>query len=111
MVAALPADPDAPMRAWLALASPCASVYFPVFPTASVPAAFADAATWHRFARLRDRVESDPEALVAVRGVLGPLEARLWEEADRVATDPTAHAAFVATAWNALDGALTRLGV
>lgn len=111
MVAELPADPDTPMRAWLALASPCASVYLPVFPTISVPAAFAEAATWHRFAALRDRVESGREALVAVRGVLGPLESRLWEEADGASTDPTAHAAFVASAWHALDEALTRLGV
>ncbi len=38
MVAELPADPDATMRAWVALGSPCASVYVPVFPPLGVPA-------------------------------------------------------------------------
>jgi len=32
MVAELPTDPDAILRAWVAIGSPCASVYVPVFP-------------------------------------------------------------------------------
>ena len=51
MVAELPADPDAPIRAWVALGSPCASVYVPVFPPLGVPAELAR-----------------PRAVVGVRG-------------------------------------------
>ena len=72
---------DAPTRVWACLGSPCASVYVPFFPP-TVPAALADPSQWHRFARLRDRVQADPDALAAVRGVLAPLETELWLEAD-----------------------------
>src|SRR5437667_5264744 len=72
---------DAPPRAWACLGSPCAGVYVPFFPPA-VPAALGDPAQWQRFARLRDRVEADPDALPAVRAVLAPIESDLWAEAD-----------------------------
>ena len=68
MVAELPRDPDAPMRAWVALGSPCVSVYVPVFPPRASPAELAAPATWARFAALRDRVEADPDALAADPG-------------------------------------------
>jgi secernin len=99
MIAELPADPATPVRAWVALGTPCTSVYVPVVPPDRVPAALADPATWHRFAALRDRVEADPGQLVAIRAVLGPLEADLWQRAD-----PT-------DAWPDVDAALQRLGV
>lgn len=98
MIAELPEDPDTPLRAWIALGSPCAGIYVPVFPPFDVPVELADPATWDRFARLRDRVEADGAELTAVRAVLGPLEAQLWEEAD-------------AASWSRVDAALTRLGV
>lgn len=88
MVAELPSDPGAPLRAWVAPGSPCVSVFLPVFPPVDVPAELGRPRTWRRFAELRDRVEADREALVAIRAVLDPLEAELWDEADRAADDP-----------------------
>ncbi len=52
MVAELPADPDTTTRAWIALGSPCASVYVPVFPPQRVPAELGRPETWRRFAAL-----------------------------------------------------------
>ncbi|MCZ7525702.1 MAG: hypothetical protein M5U14_04520 [Acidimicrobiia bacterium] len=111
MVAELPEDPGAPLRAWVALGSPCTSVFVPVFPPEHVPAALAEPATWHRFATLRDRVEAEPGALTGVRAVLGPVETDLWEEADAAAADASDREAFAARAWDAVDTALRRLGV
>lgn len=113
IVADLPADPEARPRAWVALGSPCASVYVPVFPPHAVPSELGKTATWHRFATLRKRVESGPDELLAVRAVLGPLEADLWEQADRAARGGTQEAigAYTATAWPAVEDALTRLHV
>jgi hypothetical protein len=110
MVAELPDDPERPVRAWFALGSPCASVYVPVFPP-SVPAALTAPPTWHRFARLRDRVEGDGASLLEVRAVLAPLEASLWDEADAAAAAPTDRSRFAARTWPAVEEALTRLGV
>ena len=59
MVAELPADPERPLRAWVAPGQPCVSVFVPVFPP-HVPLALGDEATWQGFASLRDRVEADP---------------------------------------------------
>jgi secernin len=87
MVAQLPADPDAPLRAWVALGSPCASVFVPVFPPEGVPGALARPDEWAAFDRLGRAVEGPegPEILIALRGVFGPLERELWEEADACA--------------------------
>jgi secernin len=112
MVAELPADPDAVLRAWVALGSPCASVYVPVFPTRSVPAELARPETWSRFAALRDRVEADPDALAPVRKGLAGVEAELWERADDAiaAHSTTALDECVAGAWAQVDAALQALG-
>ncbi len=110
IVAELPADPDTPVRAWVALGSPCASVYVPVFPP-DVPATLAQMSTWQRFARLRDRVEADADALATVHAELASVESALWAEADEVAAEPTRRAAFPEAAWARVDAALTRLGV
>jgi secernin len=110
IIAELPAEESAVTRAWVALGSPCSSIYVPVFPPHAVPAALAEPATWSRFARLRDRVERDAQELAPVRAVLGPLEAELWERADEVAPAAASHAAFVDEAWCAVDRALARLG-
>jgi hypothetical protein len=103
---------NAPARAWACLGSPCASIYVPFFPP-SVPATLGDPRQWERFARLRDRVESDPEALAAVRGTLAPVERELWAEADAAAHAGTEHAQaeFTANASRPVDAALTALGV
>jgi hypothetical protein len=72
----------------------------------------ADPAQWERFARLRDRVEANADALAEVRGVLAPVEADLWDEADTLAPDgPSEHAAYARRAWKPVDAALTRLAV
>jgi secernin len=114
MVAELPADPAAPLRAWVALGSPCASVFVPVFPPEGVAPAFAEEATWRRFAALRDRVEADGAALEVIRAVLGPLEAALWSAADELAAtgaaaDPVRRRSFAQTAWAEVDAALASL--
>ncbi|MEX0663195.1 MAG: C69 family dipeptidase [Acidimicrobiia bacterium] len=110
MVAELSADADVPLRAWFALGSPCTSVYLPTFPP-SVAEPLAETETWHRFARLRDRVEENGTVLAEIRAVLAPLETALWEEADEAAPDPKERSTFAARAWPAVDAALTRLGV
>jgi secernin len=112
MVAELTSERAVSPRAWVALGSPCSSVYVPVFPPA-VPVELRDAAQWARFARLRDRVEHDADALAEVRAKLAPVEAALWAEADALAAagDPAALAAFAARAWRPVDAALARLAV
>jgi len=102
---------DAPPRAWACLGSPCVSIYVPLFPPA-VPTTLSDAAQWQRFARLRDRVETDPEQLAATRRVLAPVERELWEDADDAAHGTDAARALYATrASRVVDVALTTLGV
>jgi len=111
MVAALPADGDAPERAWVALGSPCASVYVPVFPPAGLPAELSDPDTWARFARMRDRVERDGDQLGEIREVLAPIEAELWVAADDASGSAERRARFVARAWPLVESALVKLGV
>jgi len=113
MVAELPDDDGAPLRAWIALGSPCASVYVPVFPPSIATPELADARTWARFAVLRDRVEGEHgvDELAEIRAVLGPLEADLWEHADAVAGELPARERFVASVWNRVERALDKLGV
>lgn len=112
MVTELPVSPDEPARAWVALGSPCASVYIPVFPPHDVPPELADRATWERFAGLRDLVESDPDALAEVRSVFAPVEAELWQVADAAVSsgDAGPRQAAVLGAWSLVDAALTKLG-
>ena len=107
MIAELPTDPDAPLRAWVAPGNPCVSVYLPVFPPGSSPGGLSDRDTWARFAALRDRAEREPEALGEIRGVFGPLEAELWEKADGVATRPAEQVAYMDRAWKRIESALT----
>jgi secernin len=106
MICELPADPEAPLRAWVALGNPCCSVYVPVFPPNHAPPALTQPATWQRFVQLRDAVEASPELLPRIRETFAPLERKLWAEADGVAPNPNQHAAFVQRAWERLDQAL-----
>jgi secernin len=103
---------DAPPRAWACLGSPCAGVFVPFFPPA-LPTALTDPAQWQRFARLRDRVESDPDALETVRSVLAPVEDELWADADECFATATsaALASYPAVASTRVDAALEALGV
>src|SRR5439155_1485590 len=53
IVTELPGDRSAPLRAWIALGSPCVSVYIPAFPPADVAPELVDPASWARVAHLR----------------------------------------------------------
>ncbi len=112
MICDLSADPEAPVRLWVALGSPCVGVYVPGFFDA-MPAALSDPLQWDRFRLLRDRVEQDGAALAEVRAVLGPVETDLWEEADDIAkaASPETIAAFAERSWRPVDAALTSLAV
>lgn len=112
MVAELSADPTVPLRAWVAVGSPCASVYVPVFPPDGVPSELADPGVWRRFDRLRERVEADPAALADVRAALAPVESELWDEADALVAEGAARTDLVAWArasWPRVAAALTAL--
>ncbi len=113
MIAELPADPGTPPRVWACLGCPCVGIYVPSFPPA-VPAEWAEPSQWARFAVLRDRVDAQGlGTLRAVREVLGPVEAALWDEADEIsaAGDAAGARTFATGAWSSVDRALTRLGV
>jgi hypothetical protein len=112
MITELPTDREAPLRAWVALGSPCASVYVPAFPPARVSPLLADAETWNRFAKLRTRVEGPDGAshLADIRSVFGPLESELWEEADHAAGHPERELIFLTTLADRLQSALAALG-
>jgi hypothetical protein len=103
---------SAPPRAWMSLGNPCTSVYVPCFPPAVAPE-LADAEQWRRFARLRDRVEAEPDRLAQVQAVLAPVEAELWAEADAAfaSSERSRLDAFARTAFTPIDAALHRLGV
>ncbi len=110
LVAELPADPATPMRAWAALASPCASIYVPLFPPMTPPM-LADPRLWDRFARLRDRVEAAPGALAEIRAELAGVETQLWAAAAAAGRDEERQRAVIDAAPIAVDAALARLGV
>jgi hypothetical protein len=111
MVAVLPVDPMSRPRAWVALGSPCTSVYLPVPvpPGGARPAVVSDADVWRRFAAVRDAVGSDAGALATVRAEMSVLEDALWDEADGLGTDASAWESFGLRAGRALSGALDRL--
>ena len=112
MVCRVDQNPSTGTRAYVALGSPCVSVYVPVFPAAGIPASLSDERTWARFAAGRDRVEADPNALAEIRAVFSPVEDALWSEADVIeATDLAAMRAFTATAFESVEAALTRLSL
>ncbi|MBM3675986.1 MAG: peptidase family C69 [Actinobacteria bacterium] len=112
MIAELTDDPDAPMRAWAALGSPCASVYVPVFPPLGVPPELGDDATWERFRALRERAEASPDALGEIRSVLAAVEAELWSNADdSAAGGPEEIRRFLQGAWAPVEHGLDTLGV
>jgi secernin len=119
MVALLPADRGGPARAWVALGSPCVSVYVPVPvprpgpsdrppPPLPVPALVGDVQTWGRFAAL-GAAATQAGALEAVRAELSVLEEALWDEADGLGTDPGVWEGFGARATRGVTDALDRL--
>ncbi len=128
MVASLPRlpGPAQPVRAWVALGSPCASVFIPLFPfdpaapdAAVVPAELGRPETWARFAALRARLEAaraqDPAAADALLDVMAErwaaLEDDLWAEADELAhAGPTARAGWATQLWPRIEPVLEHLG-
>jgi hypothetical protein len=108
MIAELPdaVDDGAPLRVYVAAGSPCASVYIPALPRSAkgpppfVPMELSSEELWRAADTLRQRVESDPNILVAVRAVLQPVEDELWYESDEVLEHPERWAS-TAGSWGA----------
>jgi secernin len=98
LVADLPEDLDAPVRAWASLGTPCTGAFVPVAlvgrpgdAEAVVTAASSDPTVWDVARRLSRAVEAlgddgsgraGAEALRAVRSALDVFEAQAWAEAD-----------------------------
>jgi secernin len=115
-----------PIRAWVALGSPCVSIYVPIFPFDSPSAdgrdgwaAWSDPVTWARFAALRQRLEAaravDANAaqdlLEATAAQWADLEPALWAEADELArSDPAVRRRATAAMWPRVEQVLARLG-
>jgi secernin len=96
LIAVLPTELDrgAPLRAYVAMGSPCVSVFIPAFPKSAagpppfVPRELSGEALWRSADALRVLVERIPESIDGIRAVLDPVEAELWAEADDVADRP-----------------------
>jgi secernin len=96
LIAVLPAEvaDGAPLRAYVALGSPCVSVFVPCFvrtatgPPPFIPFELSTEAMWRAVDALRERAEANPGALVEIREILNPVEAELWAEADEIAERP-----------------------
>jgi secernin len=98
MVADLPEDPDAPVRAWVSLGTPCTGAFVPVAllgppgdARAVVTSALSDSRVWEDASRLSRAVEAlgpdgsggpGADALREVRAAFGRFEAQAWAEAD-----------------------------
>jgi secernin len=96
LIAVLPTDlaAGAPLRAFVALGSPCVSIYVPAFvrtaagPPPFVPRELSSEVMWRAADALRQRVEADPAAIGEIREVLDPVEEELWFEAGDIADVP-----------------------
>ena len=110
LVARLTPDPQR-RRAWIALGTPCVSVFVPTFPSVGTPPPLAGPGTWARFAALRDHVDADPRRIGEVRRRLDPVEDALWERADAIAdAGDAARREYSASAFAPVAAALTDLG-
>ncbi len=123
---------DRTIRAWVALGSPCVSIFVPVFPfdssdpvDASRPegrdgwAPWSDPVTWARFAELGHGLEqaravdaaNADDRLAATAHQWADLEAALWAEADGLVTaEPAVRRRWASTVWPRVDQVLERLG-
>jgi len=96
MIAELPAHvaDGAPLRAYVALGSPCVSIYVPAFPRTAagpppfVPFELSGEDMWRAADALRQLVEADPGELPVIRETLTPVEDELWAEADDLLEEP-----------------------
>jgi len=106
LIAVLPTDlaAGAPLRAYVALGSPCVSIYVPAFvrtaagPPPYVPKELSSESMWRAADALRQRVEADPAAIGPIRQVLDPVEEELWFEAGEIVETPDRWA-DVAASW------------
>jgi len=106
LIVELPTDlaAGAPLRAYVALGSPCVSIYVPAFvrtaagPPPFVPKELSSESMWWAADVLRQRVEADPAAIGLIREVLDPVEAELWFEAAEIVGTPDCWA-DVAASW------------
>jgi secernin len=95
MVADLPADPDAPLRVWASLGTPCTGAFLPVAVLgggrAVVPEVLGDPSAWAASSSLSRAVEADggegDAALTEVRRRLAPIESAAWAQADELWAD------------------------
>jgi secernin len=110
-----------PIRAWVSLGSPCASLFVPVFPfdPGSAPDALGQASTWTRLADLGRHLErlrvSDParadDRLHVVHQAWAELEDQLWDEADDlVEADPADRRRWQRAIWPRMALVLDGLG-
>jgi hypothetical protein len=96
LIAVLPTDlaAGAPLRAYVALGSPCVSIYVPAFvrtaagPPPFVPKELSSESMWRAVDALRQRVDADPTAIGPIRQVLDPVEEELWFEAGEIVETP-----------------------
>ena len=96
LIAVLPADVSAgaPVQAYVALGSPCVSIFVPAFPStvaglpSFVPRELWREEMWRTADALRVQVEANPASISAVRRCLAPVEDELWAEADAVTERP-----------------------
>jgi dipeptidase len=106
LIAVLPTDlaAGAPLRAYVALGSPCVSIFVPAFvrtaagPPPFVPRELSSESMWRAADALRQRVDADPAAIGEIREVLDPVEAELWFEAAEIVETPDRWA-DVAASW------------
>ena len=97
LIAVLPADlsAGAPVQAYVALGSPCVSIFVPAFPStvaglpSFVPRELWREEMWRTADALACRLRPTPASISAVRQCLAPVEADLWAEADAVGSDRT----------------------
>ena len=111
MLAFLPSGEGESPRAWVALGSPCSSVFIPVLPPHAAPRELASESTWQRFDELRRQVENDPPYIEAVRSVLAPIERSLWLEASEFDTSAKQWSTFHEDASRRVLAGLESLGV
>ena len=99
LVAPLPRDRSAPWPVWVSFATPCTSVFVPVYLDGVLPAVLArggpepsDDSAWWTFQRLEAAAEKDPERHTPVLRA-GWTEFEDWVEAERVGVEAQAAAA------------------
>jgi secernin len=96
MIVLLPADlaDGAPVQTFVALGSPCVSIYVPAFPRTVagpppfVPFELSSEPLWWAADALRRRAEAEPDAIDEIRQRLEPVEHELWAEADDLIERP-----------------------